>query len=666
MQFCHRSYPACKLNTYVRQTKYQDFIHLKQTTKKMSSILVNRSIWISIFLLLVIICNFILLPTSHHSPSVVVADDSKLKSKLDVSLKSPWHTSSVRWPLMEFTEFLVRMGANDKNKRAELVKKYIDFVSSENNVETEDDAWARVKAFANDNLGSLVVKMMNLSLHLRSFIPSIERQRSDAESFVKQLNNHDLSSSSFYCRSSWISVESSNGSKSVPFVSQDPIKISEYLSSLTSSSTKTNLSHQSIADDRSKIVIATGNSNADKKIKIVLNGELGKADFASLYKTISNIATKLENVEFIIRFVPSCDNNNAQPQKNPKLLGYSVSLDIKNTEYITTEDDKSKTNGTVSKLNPKQLKGLGMQIVQQVYDASTSKQRDPLDELCDTLHSFPTRASSIANVKITNKLRSQVANAPNYIEAHDGSVWINGKEFRVGHESFNIFSLIESISSEIFSLQSIENLKLPGGNSQFKSILSKISSSGSDPAGISDDISSMKTKKKWEDVPRLNIRNGATKASISFINNVEKDQQYRSWSTSLKSLLQPSAQIVPVRKNLYTFIATIDPLDSASCEAILRALVYIIRAGVPARVGFVLTSLDLIKQQRQGKKIESSNIDVSGDCDSKCISLFYIYAVKNQGKTAGISLLLEISKEIVNRKISIRKVAEVYTLLTSA
>jgi UDP-glucose:glycoprotein glucosyltransferase len=88
---------------------------------------------------------------------------------------------------------------------------------------------------------------------------------------------------------------------------------------------------------------------------------------------------------------------------------------------------------------------------------------------------------------------------------------------------------------------------------------------------------------------RLNLSDPAVPGLLSFVNNIETDRAFKSWSPALEQLLQPSGrqQLPPVRRNMYNIVAVLDMGQSYSWTLIDTFQQYI-QAKVPLRFAYIL------------------------------------------------------------------------------
>lgn len=92
---------------------------------------------------------------------------------------------------------------------------------------------------------------------------------------------------------------------------------------------------------------------------------------------------------------------------------------------------------------------------------------------------------------------------------------------------------------------------------------------------------------------RLNIRRGS-KGVIHFLNNLERDAQYKAWPKAVQTVLQPSWQLHTVAKNLYTTVAVFDPSTYDGLTAVSQ-MSYFIQGMIPVRFGLLLASPDMVR-----------------------------------------------------------------------
>lgn len=93
---------------------------------------------------------------------------------------------------------------------------------------------------------------------------------------------------------------------------------------------------------------------------------------------------------------------------------------------------------------------------------------------------------------------------------------------------------------------------------------------------------------------RVDIRSEEGEGHVTFLNDIEKDDMYKRWTSDVDQLLRPSRGRLPsIRKNLFTAVFA---LDAASDSAMAAAdtFTYFLQNQVPVRMGaLVLSPLEL-------------------------------------------------------------------------
>lgn len=87
--------------------------------------------------------------------------------------------------------------------------------------------------------------------------------------------------------------------------------------------------------------------------------------------------------------------------------------------------------------------------------------------------------------------------------------------------------------------------------------------------------------------PTLDLRSPA----VIFVNNLETDGRYKRWPASLISILQPAApgQLRALRKNLFTLVAVLDPLNQQT-PAMVEQILAAVEKPLPVRCGFLFVT----------------------------------------------------------------------------
>lgn len=181
------------------------------------------------------------------------------------------------------------------------------------------------------------------------------------------------------------------------------------------------------------------------------------------------------------------------------------------------------------------MRDLGLQTAQTI-----AKAKDPLRKLQDLSQNFPSDASWLSALKVTENIRAAASTALQLQilgmgrQPNPGTVFINGKVLAINGATFDIFDLIKAIRDEARLLQNLDQIQLPAAS------LHELLCVGAKPSTV--DLSNV----------RIDIYRGS-KGALFYLNNVQKDPQYQRYPRTLETLLYPSWQLHPIAKNLYTF-----------------------------------------------------------------------------------------------------------------
>ncbi len=156
------------------------------------------------------------------------------------------------------------------------------------------------------------------------------------------------------------------------------------------------------------------------------------------------------------------------------------------------------------------------------------------------------------------------------------SLYINGAHVPLGQNTFNAYDMLHVVRAEVDHISQLQSFQT-GPYPLSADNIHALKDTATDLA--SDDGNAEKQ------TYRVDVSRGA-KYVVTFLNNLEKDMQYKSWPKKLAILLQPSWQISQIQRNLYTIVATPDVL---SYDGALLAYQFnmVVAQQYPIRVGIV-------------------------------------------------------------------------------
>ncbi|XP_078402036.1 UDP-glucose:glycoprotein glucosyltransferase 2 isoform X2 [Cetorhinus maximus] len=335
---------------------------------------------------------------------------------------------------------------------------------------------------------------------------------------------------------------------------------------------------------------------------VILYTEIGTKEFSKFHKILSQKAGKGEVIYVLRHYVQKASS------KKVRLSGYGVELAIKSTEYKAVDDTQfGGTNTTLLEedddidevqgfhfrklkhLYPDlkdQLKELRKHLIESTNDMAPLKVwelqdlsfqaatrivstpvYDALKLMQDLSQNFPTKARSLTRIAVNQEMRNEIAaNQKHFAETlglqpGDSALFING--LHIDLDTHNPFSILDILKEEGKVMDGLYNLGIKDKD------LSKLLSLNVYPI---------------EENPALDIRHSA----IIWMNDLERDQKYRSWPSSYQELLRPTfpGVIRQIRRNFFNLVLFIDPAQEDAVELVKLAELFY-HHNIPLRIGFV-------------------------------------------------------------------------------
>ena len=371
--------------------------------------------------------------------------------------------------------------------------------------------------------------------------------------------------------------------------------------------------------------IFPSNSASDAPF-LILYGLIEEPRFHTIYQKMVELA---ENgiIKLSVRFFIRDEPTNQVSTQKIRLSGYGIELAIKSQEYKAVDDSKveessdgNKNDNEIEK-DPKKifgdeeieglnflklaenfpeedlqkLKAFRQHLVDsgneltplkawQVQDLSyqsvvQSKSEnfgftEAVDKLEDLILNFPSRSKKIAKVKVPQKLKYEIEQNQNFLGKNGGiregsnQIILNGKSVEISPDSAQLLERQLHRDSKI--LDKLSNLKMLS-----KSDISKLSR-----------FSSSENSANNGNSYALDITNPNHK--IAWLNDIEKDKKYRTWSTDWFEMLRPTwpGYLHKIRHNFVNIVIFIDPAAAATINYLEMIDVYF-QNDVPARIGLV-------------------------------------------------------------------------------
>ena len=515
-----------------------------------------------------------------------------MSRNIHVSLSAPWPTTCLS-PIQEVSEYLSEESSADfwgfaKALRTTDAVAAIDKADSEPYSEAGHEQISSMAVeLAASLLSPLQLSALRLTLSVRSFAPLVETHRSLALLSAGKCGDGS---------SAWVVLRPSGR------VVCDPSKLAEAAKAApgsawptvtgTAEAPRPSVDHYFAVDGGLGAAAAAAAAAAESA---TLYGRLGSSSFWAFHDELAPMLEAGSLGGYTFRHgVPPLGSTTTTA-----LQGYGVNLDIKNMEYNMMDDGGAAAAGGAAvevapedvsfaegeeaggfvfstlherrpELGPKlaalrkevseggdeelkvwKMKDLGLQAA-----AAIAADKDPLQRLAALASDFPVHATALARTKVAREVRAEaersvVALSRGALGGGGSTLFVNGRPVVIDLPSFNLFSLLRTIRSESRLLAKLGDLRLPRDTA---AALLELGAQGGAEAGEGAEV-------------RVDIVSGS-KGAICFLNNLEKDAQYKRWPRSLRQLMYPSWNLHTLARNLYTMVLVVDPTTAGGLVAL--------------------------------------------------------------------------------------------------
>lgn len=356
---------------------------------------------------------------------------------------------------------------------------------------------------------------------------------------------------------------------------------------------------------------------------------------------------------------------------------------------LSVRQGEGKASGGMKVWN---MRDLGLQTVQSIRTAyvkhrtassgdgaDAAESVSPGSKLMKIVQNFPSMASTLADVKVTKRLRNQVAtwhgesmrnfdgepHTPPAMQLPNNHLFINGLAVSLDAPSFNVFDIIKIVTKEHGYVGSLNRLlstyftapeAVQSVMAATKRIASLIGTDGKKEGGqVGQQQAQARNPFSTSEVVRIDVSKGA-KHAVAFVNNLEKDAMYKGWSKSLKQLGQPSWNLILVARNLYTCVSVIKPLTFAGAHLVTQ-MNELIEGGMPIRFGYVLDCEDreewsgawaLGGANNQRRFVLDEQGEPTGTSTNMDICVLYSKIRTDKGHTTAWEFLSEVAAEVLD------------------
>ena len=212
-----------------------------------------------------------------------------------------------------------------------------------------------------------------------------------------------------------------------------------------------------------------------------------------------------------------------------------------------------------------QLQELSLQAAERII---TSSKEEAIRMMAHLSQNFPVLARSLVRTTVRQELKDEVRkNQQRFVhelnlQPAETGLFINGQYFNL--EMVDMFTLFDQIRDELKLVEGLHKIGVP---SQHVSSL------------LSLDLTPPTQQYA------IDIRDSA----VIYINDIEKDPQYKRWSANIQELLRPAypGMLRSIRRNMYHMVLVVDPTKRESRSIIKLAESFYVH-NAPLRIGIVL------------------------------------------------------------------------------
>lgn len=307
---------------------------------------------------------------------------------------------------------------------------------------------------------------------------------------------------------------------------------------------------------------------------LVLYADVLSPQFREFHQEISQRAKDGE-ISYRLRYRPSAHG----PSEPLMMNGYGVALNLKRTDYIVIDDrtaeqendkkEDEKTSADSDDLQPlsaSELSQLGLRAASFVLNSE-----DPFKTLVELAQDFPRLSNALANHDIDESfIAEHQQNQEKFLRPGLNQIWLNGLPLD-DEDDVDGFHLLEHLRREQALVNGLQDVGFTG-----KEAVDVISSTLSASSGPSDDNL------------RFDYRDDREENEvIIWLNDLEKDERYANWPSSVLSLLRATypGQLSPIRRDIHNVVIPVNLTDVDDIKLVTSTIRMFINKRIPSRFG---------------------------------------------------------------------------------
>ena len=260
------------------------------------------------------------------------------------------------------------------------------------------------------------------------------------------------------------------------------------------------------------------------------------------------------------------------------------------------------------KLETWETGSLGLQAASYVMDAAARANRgepgaDPLQALVTAVSNFPSMAPFLSRIPVSENVKKEIETNNRFVQPGASVMTVNGIQVDPTSPIFNIFTLFNIFRAEAHVVAQLDTLPLSPEDRRRVQELAipgkkaiHATGPGGETQGEEDESASVVRVRslvepheayRMPESSGIWAKSGHNHSFIEFLNDIEKDEAYASWSNQLQVLLQPAWQLPQIKRNLYTAVIFLDLSEIESMRTLMLTTQFLAMT-IPIRFGFVL------------------------------------------------------------------------------
>jgi len=342
--------------------------------------------------------------------------------------------------------------------------------------------------------------------------------------------------------------------------------------------------HASVKNNSQERILPFDRKTGSGVKNVILYADITSPSFGQYHKTAMEIARKGEG-SYRLRY----RRTPGQSSDALSVNGYGVELSLKRTDYIVIDDrdtdagkavkdeaqkvissevvlDEEEEVKDIKPLEKSELSPLGMKTGSYIMQSDS-----PFETLLKLTQDFPKFSTQLGGYNTTSNFEAEYrGNRQVLVPGGLNVLWMNGVQ--LVDRQIQPFGLVDLLQRERKLINGVLDLGLTG--EQAISLLGH------------NDVAQAKSNEEeplrfdWRD----DIEDGEV---IIWLNNIEKDKRYSSWSPNLWVLLQSFGGLPQVRKDIFNLIVPLDFTKPEDVKVATDQLLSFVKRLVPIRFGLV-------------------------------------------------------------------------------